>query len=274
VSFRYITFLTDFGVQDDFVGVCRGVMRGIAPDATVIDITHGIPAQSVTQGAVVLARAIPYMPVCVHLAVVDPGVGSARRPIAVRTATGRMFVGPDNGLLMRAADREGVEEARALTNPRYHLERVSRTFHARDIFAPAAAHLAAGAHFADLGDEIEPADLMQVNLPEPEVGETKLLATVLTVDRFGNLSLNLAREHLDALSIEASGWVELQFALDAYYAQVAETYTDTKRGQLILYEDSYGAIAIAIREGNAARLTAAGPGDKVRIRATPVPDGS
>ena len=274
MKFRYITFLTDFGLQDDFVGVCRGVMRGIAPDATVIDITHGIPPQAVTQGAVVLARAIPYMPVCVHLAVVDPGVGSARRPIAVRTATGRMFVGPDNGLLMRAADREVAEEARALSNPRYHLEHVSRTFHARDVFAPVAAHLAAGAHFADLGDEIDPAALVRIDLPEPEVGETKLLATILTVDRFGNLSLNLTREHLDSISVEPGGWVELQFALDAYYAQVAETYTDTKRGQLILYEDSYGAIAIAIREGNAARLTSAGPGDKLRIRVVATPDGA
>jgi S-adenosylmethionine hydrolase len=274
LKFRYITFLTDFGLQDDFVGVCRGVMRGIAPDATVIDITHGIPPQAVTQGAVVLARAIPYMPVCVHLAVVDPGVGSARRPIAVRTASGRIFVGPDNGLLMRAADRDVAEEARALSNPRYHLEHVSRTFHARDVFAPAAAHLAAGAHFADLGDAIDPAELVRVDLPEPEVGETKLLATILTVDRFGNLALNLTREHLDALSVQAGDWVELQFALDAYYARVAETYTDTKPGQLILYEDSYGAIAIAIREGNAARLTAAGPGDQLRIRITAEPDGA
>ena len=173
---------------------------------------------------------------------------------------------------MRAADREGAEEARALSNPRYHLETVSRTFHARDVFAPVAAHLAAGAHFADLGDEIDPAALVRVDLPEPEVGETKLLATILTVDRFGNLSLNLTREHLNRLSVEAGGWVELQFALDAYYAQVAETFTDTKRGQLILYEDSYGAIAIAIREGNAARLTAAGPGDKLRIRVVAEPE--
>src|SRR5438105_348682 len=157
MTHRYITFLTDFGVQDDFVGVCRGVMRGIAPDTTVIDITHGIPPQGVMQGAVVLARAIPYMPVCVHLAVVDPGVGSARRPIAVRTHSGRMFVGPDNGLLMRAADADGAESARALTNPRYHLERVSRTFHARDVFAPVAAYLAAGAEFDDLGDTVDPA---------------------------------------------------------------------------------------------------------------------
>src|SRR5207247_10878916 len=119
--------------------------------APFIDITHGIAPQAVLQGAIVLERAIPYMPVGVHLAVVDPGVGTARRPIAVRTTTGRIFVGPDNGLLVRAADNEGIESARMLTNREYHLEDVSRTFHARDIFAPVAAHIAAGVAFADLG---------------------------------------------------------------------------------------------------------------------------
>lgn len=272
MSYRYITFLTDFGVQDDFVGVCRGVMRGIAPEATVIDITHGIPPQAVTQGAVVLARSIPYMPVCVHLAVVDPGVGSDRRPVAVRTHAGRVFVGPDNGLLMRAADREGIESARALTNARYHLEHVSRTFHARDIFAPAAAHLASGADFADLGEPIEPDALVRVNLPEPEVGNRKLVGTVLTVDRFGNLALNVTGEHLAELSLAPGDWVEVQFALDPYYAQFAETYADARPGELILYEDSYGAIAIAVSGGNAARLTGAGPGERVRIRLTANPE--
>src|SRR5207247_166943 len=140
-------------------------------------------------------------PVCVHLAVVDPGVGSDRRPIAVRTSAGRIFVGPDNGLLMRAADREGVESARALTNDRYHLEEVSRTFHARDIFAPVAAHLAAGAEFGDLGDPIDPDALVRVRLPEPEVGSDKLVGNVLIVDRFGNLALNVTHEHLDELSL-------------------------------------------------------------------------
>ena len=272
MSFRYITFLTDFGVHDDFVGVCRGVMRGIAPEATVIDITHGIPPQAVTQGAVVLARAIPYMPVCVHLAVVDPGVGSDRRPVAVRTRSGRIFVGPDNGLLTRAADADGVDAARALTNGRYHLEHVSRTFHARDVFAPVAAHLAAGAAFDDLGDAVDPAALVRVDLPEPEVGNDKLVGTVLTVDRFGNLALNVTRGHLEALSLEPGDWIEVQFALDPYYAQVAETYADAKPGELILYEDSYGAIALAVRDGNAARLTSAAPGDRVRVRVTATPE--
>ena len=272
MSFRYITFLTDFGVQDDFVGVCRGVMRGIAPEATVIDITHGIPPQAVMQGAVLLARSIPYMPVCVHLAVVDPGVGSDRRPIAVRTSAGRIFVGPDNGLLMRAADREGVESARALTNDRYHLEEVSRTFHARDIFAPVAAHLAAGTEFGDLGDPVEAVDLVRIDLPEPEVGTDKLVGNVLTVDRFGNLALNVMREHLDELSLTPGDWVELQFALDPYYAQVAETYADARPGELILYEDSYGAISVAVRNGNAARLTGASAGDRVRLKVTADPE--
>ena len=272
MSFRFITFLTDFGVQDDFVGVCRGVMRGIAPDATVIDVTHGIPPQAVTQGAVVLARAIPYLPVCIHLAVVDPGVGSDRRPVAVRTSTGRIFVGPDNGLLLRAADREGAESARALTNARYHLAEVSRTFHARDIFAAVAAHLAAGAAFDDLGDAVDADDLVRIDVPEPEVGNDKLVGNVLIVDRFGNLALNVTRDHLDQLALTPGDWVELQFALDSYYAQVAETYADAKPGELILYEDSYGAIAIAVRDGNAGRLTGAAPGDRVRVRITAAPE--
>ncbi|HZO97442.1 MAG TPA: SAM-dependent chlorinase/fluorinase [Gaiellaceae bacterium] len=266
MSFRFVTFLTDFGVEDDFVGVCRGVIRTIAPEATVIDLTHGIPPQAVTQGAIVLARATPYLPVAVHLAVVDPGVGSERRPVAVRTAAGRIFVGPDNGLLMLAADAEGVEAARALTNPRYHLARVSRTFHARDLFAPVAAHLAAGAAFADLGEEVDAAELVRVDVPRPEVGTGRLLATVLTTDRFGNLALNARREHLERLGLELGDWAELQFALEPYYARVAATYADAEPGTLILYEDSYGSLAIAIRDGNAARLTAAGPGDRVRIR--------
>ena len=263
MSFPYITFLTDFGLQDDFVGVCRGVMRRIAPDATVIDITHGIPPQSVTQGALVLARAIPYMPVCVHLAVVDPGVGSERRAIALRTSEGRVFVGPDNGLLSLAVPSGDVVEARALTNRRYHLEHVSRTFHARDLFAPVSAHLAAGAEFADLGEPVHADTLSRIDLPEPVVSRGAVRATVLSIDRFGNLELNVRREHVE--------WgpgttVELRFELNRYYALLAETYADAERGELILYEDSYGAYSVAISDGNAAKLTGASPGDKVQIR--------
>ena len=153
-----ITFLTDFGLQDDFAGVCRGVIKRISRDVQIIDITHGIAAQNVMQGALVLARSMPFMPVAVNLAVVDPGVGGDRRAVAIRTADERIFVGPDNGLLSLAADAGSVVGVRALTNPAYHLERVSSTFHARDVFAPVAAHIADGASFDDLGDEVDPGD--------------------------------------------------------------------------------------------------------------------
>ena len=262
-----ITFLTDFGLQDDFVGVCKGVMKRIARNTLVIDVTHGIAPQAVRQGALVLARAVPYLPAGVHLAVVDPGVGSERRGVAVRTREDRVYVGPDNGLLMLAADRGGVEAARSLTNGRYHLDQVSRTFHARDVFAPVAAHLAAGAAFADLGDEVDPATLVRLDLPAPFVEDGELVATVLDVDRFGNLGLNVSRAEMDELGAAAGDTVELAFALTPYYAVVGGTYADAVRGDLIVYEDSYGAWSIAINGGNAAALTEAGAGDEVRIRA-------
>jgi len=138
-----ITFLSDFGLQDDFVGTCHGVMKRLAPQVEIIDITHGIPPQHVLQGALVLCNTLPYMPEGVHLAVIDPGVGGHRRPLALRTEDGRMLVGPDNGLLIPAAERlGGVNEAHELANPEYALDTVSRTFHGRDLFSPAAAHLA------------------------------------------------------------------------------------------------------------------------------------
>src|SRR5438552_11792669 len=142
---RFVTFLTDFGLQDDFVGTCHGVMKRIAPDVEIIDITHGLEPGRVLQGALVLANTLPYMPEGVHLAVVDPGVGGSRRALALRDASGRLYVGPDNGLLMPAAEKlGGIAEVHELANPEYALESVSRTFHGRDLFSPAAAHLALG----------------------------------------------------------------------------------------------------------------------------------
>src|SRR5215212_6183704 len=158
-----ITFLSDFGLQDDFVGTCHGVIKRIAPQAEVIDVTHGIPPQQVLQGALVLANTLPYMPPGIHLAVVDPGVGSSRRPLALRDAEGRLYVGPDNGLLLPAADRfGGAVEVHELANRAYALESVSRTFHGRDLFSPAAAHLAAGVPLGDLGPPVDPAELVRL----------------------------------------------------------------------------------------------------------------
>jgi S-adenosylmethionine hydrolase len=261
---RFVTFLTDFGLQDDFVGTCHGVIAGIAPEARVIDLTHGIAPQAVLQGAVVLENTVPYLPIGVHLAVVDPGVGGDRRAVAVATRDGRVFVGPDNGLLMLAADALGVEDAHELSDPRYRLPRVSRTFHARDVFAPAAAHLAAGVPIGELGPAVPADSLVRVDVPRPEVGRTQISATVLVIDRFGNVATNVRREQIDALA-DRDGRLEIRLALDRYYASLTETFADAQPGELILYEDSYGLMTLAISRGDAAKLTGVAPGDELRI---------
>lgn len=262
-----VTFLTDFGLQDDFVGTCHAVIARIAPEAKVIDLTHGIPPQAVLQGAVALQNVVPFTPVGVHLAVVDPGVGGARRAVAVRTADERVFVGPDNGLLMLAADALGVTAAHELTDSRYRLPEVSHTFHARDVFAPAAAHLAAGVPIEELGAPVDAADLVRVDVPDPEIGRTQVSATVLAVDRFGNVATNARRTHMAALDVKSGDRVEVRLSLDRYYALVADTFADAQPGELIFYEDSYGLMTLAISRGDAARLTGVVLGDEIRIAA-------
>jgi S-adenosylmethionine hydrolase len=263
---QFVTFLSDFGLQDDFVGTCHGVIRRIAPEAAVIDITHGIPPQAVLQGALVLANTTPYMPMGVHLAVVDPGVGSARRPLALRDAEGRLYVGPDNGLLLPAAQRAGIAEARELANPAYALEQISRTFHGRDLFAPAAAHLATGVPLAELGPPLDPEALVQLDLPEPVIGETEIEATTLYVDSFGNIALNLTRDDVERIGIVPGTRVELDLAGQQYYVVSARTFADARRGDVILYEDSYRNMSVAISGGSAASMLHATPGLPLRIR--------
>jgi len=233
----------------------------------IIDVTHGISPRHVLQGALVLANTTPYMPEGVHLAVVDPGVGSSRRALAIRSGDGRMFVGPDNGLLVPAADRlGGIDVVHELTNAEYALDNVSRTFHGRDLFAPAAAHLATGVAIEELGPPLAVDALAQLDIPKPEIGENRIRATVLYIDRFGNVQLNLTREHLQNAGVQPGTVVEVELALDRYFAVVARTFADARSGDVILYEDSYRNIALAISGGNAAELFAAVPGQEVRVR--------
>jgi S-adenosylmethionine hydrolase len=262
----FITFLSDFGLQDDFVGTCHGVMKRIAPQVEIIDITHGIPPQHVLQGALVLRNTLPYMPEGVHLAVVDPGVGGHRRALALRSGDGRLFVGPDNGLLLPAADRlGGVDAAHELANPAYALDTVSRTFHGRDLFSPAAAHLVSGVSLDELGPPIDPQALVRIDVPSAEVGQNRVRATVLYVDHFGNIQLNLTREHLEQAGVLPGVTVELELALDRYYAVAARTFADARPGDIILYEDAYRNVAIAISGGKAADMFGVGAGQEVRI---------
>ncbi len=263
----FITFLTDFGLADDFVGTCHGVLKQIAPEAQIIDITHGIRPGHVLQAALMLANTLPYMPAGVHLAVVDPGVGGGRRPLALRDAEGRLYVGPDNGLLLPAADRfGGVAEAHELANPEYALDSVSRTFHGRDLFSPAAAHLALGVALSELGPPVDPDALVRLDLPQPEVGQSRIRAVVLGVDRFGNIALNVTREHLDSVSIVSGMRVELVTRGNRYYAVAARTFGDATPGELILYEDSYRNVAIAVSRGSAAALLGVEEGGEIVIQ--------
>jgi S-adenosylmethionine hydrolase len=195
------------------------------------------------------------MPAGVHLAVVDPGVGGQRRPLALRDAEGRLYVGPDNGLLLPAADRfGGVAEAHELANPAYALEHVSRTFHGRDLFSPAAAHLALGVELGALGPPIDPDELVRLDVPRPEHGEGTIRATVLAVDRFGNAALNLTRDDLERAAIVPGKRVEVEANSSRYFAVAARTFADAREGDLLLYEDSYRNVAVAVSRGSAAAL--------------------
>jgi hypothetical protein len=262
----FVCFLTDFGVRDDFVGTCHGVIKTIAPDAQIIDVTHGVPPQAVLQGALILANTLPYMPVGVHLAVVDPGVGGPRRALALRDAAGHLFVGPDNGLLIPAAERAGITEAHELANPAYALETVSRTFHGRDLFAPAAAHLAVGVPLAELGPPLDPDQLIRVDLPEVRVSDGLVEATTLYVDSFGNIALNVTRDDVERAGIVAGTRVELEHDGERYYAVAARTFADARAGDVILYEDSYRNMSVAITAGNAAALLRVRAGAPIYLR--------
>jgi S-adenosyl-L-methionine hydrolase (adenosine-forming) len=264
-----ITFLSDFGLGDDFVGTCHGVMKQIAPDADLIDITHGIEPQSVLQGALVLANTLPYMPVGVHMAVVDPEVGTPRRALVIRARDGRLLVGPDNGLLIPAAEQlGGIVAAYEITNREYALSPVSPTFHGRDIFSPACAHLTRGLDPSELGAAVEVGSLVRLQIPEPEIGERRVRATCLYVDRFGNVQLRVHADQVERLGIVPGKRVEVELAMDQFYALAARAFAEARSGDIILYEDAYRNIALAITRGNAAQTFGIHPGMEVRLRAS------
>jgi S-adenosyl-L-methionine hydrolase (adenosine-forming) len=263
-----ITFLSDYGYEDEFAGVCRAVIARIAPEAPLIDLTHGIERHAVSEGALVLASALPYAPVGVHLAIVDPGVGSPRRAVAVRVGgEGRILVGPDNGLLWRAIERLGpVVEAVDVSLSPLRLEPVSATFHGRDVFAPVAAHLASGARLPEVGETLDPAELVRLEASRARVEPGPVVvAHVARADRFGNVILDLVEPDLPAsglrlgrpLRVEAGG------AHDAIYAR---TFADAPDGALLLYLDSSGSLALAVNRGSAAERIGLARGDEVSLR--------
>jgi S-adenosylmethionine hydrolase len=242
------------------------VIKRIAPQAEIIDITHGIAPQHVLQGALVLAETLPYMPIGVHVAVVDPGVGGPRRPIALRGGDGRLYVGPDNGILLVAVERlGGIERIVELTNPSYRLEPVSPTFHGRDVFAPAAGHLLRGVSLEELGPPLRPSGLVTLELPRAQAEPGRIRATVLAVDRFGNLRLNIAGTELGRSEIECGDLVDIEIADRRSRARVALTFADVEPGEMLLYEDSSGSLSLAVNRGSAARTLSAVVGQEIAV---------
>jgi S-adenosylmethionine hydrolase len=263
-----VSLLTDYGHEDEFVGVCHAVIRGIAPDVPIVDVTHGIPRYGVRQGAIVLRNAVPYVPVGVHVAIVDPQVGTERRGIALRTGDNRMLVGPDNGLLSLAWEVcGGVVEAVDITRSPHRLEPVSATFHGRDIFAPVAAHLATGAELAEAGQHVEPDELQVLALPQPEVDDGNVAAHVLLVDRFGNASLDVGHADLAGSGLSLGKPVEIEVeGGERFIATFAQTFADVRPGDVILYEDAYRMLAIAENRGDAASALRLSPDARVVLR--------
>jgi len=258
---RAIVFMSDYGLADEFVGICHGVVARIAPRARVIDLTHAIPRHDVVAGAIALGRAAPFMPEdAVYLGVVDPGVGSARRPVAVACRSGALMVGPDNGVLSMAwATLGGASQAAQITSEGVLLGPVSATFHGRDIFAPAAAHLSIGMPFQDLGPPLDPRTLHTVEMPAPMILQGVVGARVTGVDGYGNVQLNARPGDLRAAGVESSVEVCGRVVIRA------STFADVAEGSPAAIVDSQGFVALVVNGGSAADLLGLHRGDAVTL---------
>jgi S-adenosylmethionine hydrolase len=261
-----VTLLSDFGLLDEYVGVTEAVIAGIAPDARVVHLTHGIAPHAVLPGALALANALPFCPVGVHVAVVDPTVGSARRAVVLRTADGRLLVGPDNGLLLPAAEVVGgVVAAFEITDHALFLEPVSRTFHGRDVFAPVAGHLACGLDPAAVGPAVDPSTLTRIAIPAPVLAPGRVEAVALAIDRFGNVALNVAGAELSAHGLPFGTRVEVRIGEGRFLALRAPTFADVRPSEMVVYDDSSGRAALAMNSGSIVDVADVATGATVRI---------
>jgi len=259
-----IALITDFGYRDHYAGVMHGVIASLAPAAKVIDITHGVPAQSIAAGALLLCESWRYFPKrTIFVAVVDPGVGTARRAIAIETSSGTRFIGPDNGLLWPAVEKAGYRRAVELRSKRYRLEDVSSTFHGRDIFAPAAAHLWLGVSFKSLGPALN--SIARLQLGEVEESSDQLRGSIIYVDGFANLVSNISREAFDRFQASFPRYTLFVTIDDGSPIDLYETYGDAPEGGLLALFGSFRMLEIAVREGRAADRLAVGSGATVTV---------
>jgi S-adenosylmethionine hydrolase len=254
-----ITLTTDFGYQDSFVGIMKGVIAGINPQARVIDITHGIPPQDILAGALTLRHSVKYFPPgTIHVAVVDPGVGSARRPLLIRSE-GNYFLGPDNGVLSLAVENIPSTYIMHLSNPTYHLHPTSTTFHGRDIFAPAAAHLSLGIPVSAFG---EPWDtIVRLTIPEVVRKERSIEGEIIYIDNFGNLFTNFGEHDLSGQPLE-----NLDIGIGSVRVRgLSRSYAGVQEGDLVAVLNSWGLLEIAVYKDNVQKRIGAKIGTKVEI---------
>jgi S-adenosyl-L-methionine hydrolase (adenosine-forming) len=264
-EYKWITFLTDYGLENKFVGVCHGVMARIAPAARVMDITHLVPRGDIRHGAVVFRQSVPYLPPAVHLTVVDPGVGTARRAIVLQ-AGGQLIVGPDNGLLIWAAEElGGISAAFEITDPAVMLQPMSTTFHGRDLFSPAAAHLAAGRDPASVGSRIEPDSLVRLPDPVLRVDGQEVTAESLLTDRFGNIQTSIDGDLLSRLGIVPGAKLKITVGDAVRIVPYCETFGDVGPGELLGHIDSTGLVALAVNLGDAAAELGLEPGQQFTL---------
>jgi S-adenosyl-L-methionine hydrolase (adenosine-forming) len=263
--FRYLSFLTDYGLDDGFVAACHGVAARIAPHAAIIDVTHLVPPGDVRRGAAVLAQTVPYLPPAVHVAVVDPGVGTARRGVAV-AAGDSVFIGPDNGLLSWAVTASGgAARAFSLTNSKLWLANVTATFHGRDIFMPVAAHLADGTELTATGAEIDVADLVTLPPLERLIRDSVAEGEVLTVDRFGNVQLTITASDAAQIGLKPGTTAHIRSGRHRMIIPYRDMFGAVAPDELVAYPDSAGLVAIAVNGGNAAQRLGLAPGARVSM---------
>lgn len=260
---HWLTFLSDYGFEDAFLGVCKGVIARTAPSVRVLDVLHLVSPQDVEQGAAVLASAVPYLPVpAVHLALIDPFRPAPVRGVAVRTADGCTFVAPDNGLTSQAWDvAGGPVAAHLLDNPALWHPAPARTFRGRDVFAPVAARLAAGLPIAEVGSRLEVDELERIAVRRPAVDDDHVHGEVALVDHFGNLTLNLHRSDLEAAGVHLGDIVELRCGGKTLSVPFLLTYGEVPRGRLAVCEDAFRTVTVAVNSGSAATTLRARRGD-------------
>jgi hypothetical protein len=265
---KIISFISDFGYQDNWVATCKAVILSIDPQITIIDITHDIDSYNIFGAAFQLAQTVRYFPISVHLAVVDPGVGSNRRPIAIASKSGHFLVGPDNGVLSLAAESlGGIEKAVQLTNKKYQLRSVSSTFHGRDLFAPAAAYLANGIKIEELGLPIVKESLQTITIPKLVVENQQIKARVIYKDKFGSLTLNLPSSLNEPFSLADYRSLTVIIENNKFQVPMVSSFSQVGLREPLLLVDSFGWYSLAVNQGSAASYFNIDVGSLVTIKA-------